>query len=41
MKQMASKGHLTFKYQIGGVHCPEREREQTPQPLRKPHTLNN
>ena len=27
MRQMANKGHLTFKYQMGRVHCPEREPE--------------
>ena len=27
MRQMANKGHLTFKYQMGGVHCREREPE--------------
>ena len=27
MRQMANKGHLTFKYQMGGVNCREREPE--------------
>ena len=27
MRQMANKGHLTFKYQMGGVHCQECEPE--------------
>ena len=27
MRQMANKEHLTFKYQMGGVHCREREPE--------------
>ena len=27
MRQMTNKGHLTFKYQMGGVHCREREPE--------------
>ena len=25
MRQMANKGHLTFKYQMAGVHCRGRE----------------
>ena len=27
MRQMANKGHLTFRYQMGGVNCREREPE--------------
>ena len=27
MRQMANKEHLTFKYQMGGLHCREREPE--------------
>ena len=27
MRQMMNKGHLTFKYQMGGVHFRERESE--------------
>ena len=27
MRQMANKEHLTFKYQMGEVHCRERKRE--------------
>ena len=28
MRQIANQGHLTFKYQIEGIHCQEREPEQ-------------